>query len=200
MAGTETLFATLMTRIEVEEQLGSLGRSGGAIAIPDQAWGWALPLRSLEGHVGYFIAGAPEEPSPSAQFLLQVLAQQTGVALANAHLHAKDRATNAALAETVQALRRSTQIHDRFTRVAVAGEGQGWLVLRTSSRDTRSRLRIGTGTCGHGPARIALTRIRRLARLAVRRCCAVLCVRDGRSARATGSWPSPTPVPAYSAC
>jgi sugar diacid utilization regulator len=121
---TETLFATLTTRIEVEKQLRSLGRTGGAIAIPGEAWGWALPLRSLEGHVGYFIAGAPEEPSPSAQFLLQVLAQQTGVALANAHLHAKDRATNAALAETVQALRRSTQIHDRFTRVAVAGEGQ----------------------------------------------------------------------------
>jgi sugar diacid utilization regulator len=121
---TETLFATLTIRIEVEKQLRSLGRSGGAIAIPDEAWGWALPLRSLEGHVGYFIAGAPEEPSPSAQFLLQVLAQQTGVALANANLHAKDRATNAALAETVQALRQSTQIHDRFTRVAVAGEGQ----------------------------------------------------------------------------
>ena len=128
---TETLFATLTTRIEVEKQLRALGRSGGTIAIPGEAWGWALPLRSLEGHVGYFIAGAPEEPSPSEQFLLRVLAQQTGVALANAHLHAKEhataaelRATNAALAETVQALRQSTQIHDRFTRVAVAGEGQ----------------------------------------------------------------------------
>jgi sugar diacid utilization regulator len=118
-------------RTEMEKQLGALGPSGGPVAIPGEAWGWALPLRSLEGHIGYFIAGAPEEPSASEQFLLRVLAQQTGVALANAHLHARDRATaaelraaNAALAETVQALRQSTRIHDRFTRVAVAGEGQ----------------------------------------------------------------------------
>lgn len=120
----KTLFATLTTRIEVEKQLGALSHSGGTIAIPGQTWGWAVPLQSLAGHVGYFIAGAPAEPTPSEQLLLQVLAQQTGVALANAHLHAKERAANAALAETVQALRQSTQIHDRFTRVAVAGEGQ----------------------------------------------------------------------------
>ncbi len=60
-----------------------------------------------------------------------MLAQQTGVALANARLHAKERATaeelrsaNSTLAETVRALEHTTQIHDRFTRVAVAGEGQ----------------------------------------------------------------------------
>src|SRR6266508_2086885 len=77
----------------IEEQLGALGRSGGAIAIPGAAWGWALPLWTLEGHRGYFIAAAPREPSQSEQFLLRALA-------------------------------RTTQIHDRFTRVAVAGEGQ----------------------------------------------------------------------------
>jgi DNA-binding PucR family transcriptional regulator len=94
-------------------------------------WALALPLRSLEGHRGYFIVGAADQPSPSEQFLLRVLAQQTGVALANARLHAKERATaeelraaNTALAETVRALEQTTQIHDRFTRVAVAGEGQ----------------------------------------------------------------------------
>jgi DNA-binding PucR family transcriptional regulator len=116
---------------EVKRQLGRLGGTGGAITIPGQAWAWALPMRSLEGQVGYFVAAAGQEPSPPEQFLLRVLAQQTGVALANARLHAKERATarelrdaNAALAETVRALERTTEIHERFTRVAAASEGQ----------------------------------------------------------------------------
>ncbi len=123
-AGTEVL-------VEVETQLATLGPSGGAVAVPGQAWGWALPLRNLGGKVGYFVAAAAQEPPPTEQFLLRGLAQQTGVALANARLHVKERASaeelrgaNAALAETVRALERAAQIHDRFTRVAVTGEGQ----------------------------------------------------------------------------
>ena len=116
---------------DVEAQVARLDASGGAIAIPGQGWGWALPLRGLVGHVGYFIAAAATEPAASEQFLLRVLAQQTGVALANSRLHSRERTTaeelraaNTALGETVRALEQSTQIHDRFTRVAVAGEGQ----------------------------------------------------------------------------
>jgi sugar diacid utilization regulator len=118
-------------RAEVEAQLGTLGSSGGGLAITGEAWGWAFPLRSLEGHIGYLVVGAAMEPSPEEQFLLRVLAQQTGVALANAHLHARERMTaeelrsaNSALAETVHALERSTAIHERLTRVAVTGEGR----------------------------------------------------------------------------
>jgi DNA-binding PucR family transcriptional regulator len=118
-------------RAQVEAQFGALGRIGGAITIPGEGWGWALPLRSVQGHIGYFVAAAKGEPSPSEQFLLRALAQQTGVALANAGLHAKERATagelrvaNTVLAETVRALEHTTEIHDRFTRVAIAGEGQ----------------------------------------------------------------------------
>jgi DNA-binding PucR family transcriptional regulator len=118
-------------RADVETQLGALGRRGGVVAIPGEAWAWALPMRGVGGHVGYFVTAAANEPSAHAQFLCRVLVQQTGVALANARLHAKERATaeelrgaNTALAETVRALERTTQIHDRFTRVAVAGEGQ----------------------------------------------------------------------------
>ena len=58
------------------------------------------------------------------------MAQQTGVAVSNAQLHARERAiaaelaqTNAALQETVATLRRGMQIHERLTRVAAAGEG-----------------------------------------------------------------------------
>jgi sugar diacid utilization regulator len=117
-------------RAGVEEQLRSLEGSGGAVAIRGEGWGWAFPLRSLDSLVGYFIVAADGPPAQDQQFLLRVLAQQTGTALANAHLHAKERATaedlrvaNAALADTVQALEHTTRIHDRLTRVAVAGEG-----------------------------------------------------------------------------
>ena len=51
--------------------------------------------------------------------------------MSNARLHARERATaaelaatNAALAQTVTSLRRSMDIHDRLTQVAVSGEGQ----------------------------------------------------------------------------
>jgi anti-sigma regulatory factor (Ser/Thr protein kinase)/PAS domain-containing protein len=118
-------------RLGVEAQLRNLSPDGGAVAIPDQAWGWALPLRGLQEHTGYCVASAGEAPSPATQFLLRVFAQQTGVALTNTRLHARERATaeklrtsNAALAEAVGALEHTIQIHDRLTRVAVAGEGQ----------------------------------------------------------------------------
>jgi anti-sigma regulatory factor (Ser/Thr protein kinase) len=118
-------------RADIEAQLCALGPSGGAVAIPDQAWGWALTLRGLQEHIGYCVVSAAEVPSRATQFLLRVLAQQTGVALANTRLHTRERATaeklrgaNAALAEAVGALEHTTRIHDRLTRVAVAGEGQ----------------------------------------------------------------------------
>ena len=53
------------------------------------------------------------------------------MAVSNARLHARERATaaelaatNEALAETVTTLQRSMDIHQRLTRVAVSGEGQ----------------------------------------------------------------------------
>lgn len=118
-------------RAAVEAQLTLLEGAGGRLAIPHEHWGWAFPLRGLEGPIGYLIVTASEEPPAGEQFLLRVLAQQTGVALVNARLHAKERATaeqlsaaNAALAQTVRALEHSTAIHEQLTRVAVRGEGQ----------------------------------------------------------------------------
>ncbi|MBV9952610.1 MAG: helix-turn-helix domain-containing protein [Acidimicrobiia bacterium] len=117
--------------VEVETQLAVVSNAGGAIAAGQDAWGWAFPLRSLGGHLGFLTLSADLEPASGQQFLLRVLAQQTGVALANARLHARQRAqaaellaTNTRLAETVEALERSTAIHDRLTRTATAGEGQ----------------------------------------------------------------------------
>ncbi|HEV7829466.1 MAG TPA: helix-turn-helix domain-containing protein [Pseudonocardiaceae bacterium] len=118
-------------RAAVDAQLGLLGVGGGMLAVPNEQWAWAFPLRGLEGSIGHLVVAAPRQPSASEQFLLRVLAQQTGVALVNARLHAKERATaeqlsaaNTALAQTVRALERSTAIHDQLTRVAVGGEGQ----------------------------------------------------------------------------
>lgn len=115
----------------VDAQLGSLRAGGGRLSVPGEQWVWAFPLRGLEGPIGHLVVAAPEEPQESERFLLRVLAQQTGVALVNARLHASERATaeqlsaaNTALAQTVRALERSTAIHDQLTRVAVSGEGQ----------------------------------------------------------------------------
>jgi DNA-binding PucR family transcriptional regulator len=118
-------------REAAEAQFDVLTRVGGRLTIPGEFWSWALPVPGSGGAGGYFVVAADEEPTGPEQFLLRVLAQQTGVALANARLHARERATaeelrtaNAVLAETVRALEHTTRIHDRVTRVAVAGEGQ----------------------------------------------------------------------------
>src|SRR5215469_14729529 len=112
-------------------QLAALGAIGGEVELPARAWAWAYPLRGVGGLLGHLVASCDREPSAEERFLIQVLAQQTGVAVSNARLHAKERATaaelaatNAALAETVASLRRSMDIHERLTRVAVSGEGQ----------------------------------------------------------------------------
>ncbi|MGH3825147.1 MAG: PucR family transcriptional regulator [Pseudonocardiaceae bacterium] len=128
---TEPPYTEPAVRATVNAQLELLRGSGGMLAVPDEPWVWAFPLRGLDGPIGHLVVAASKEPPESEQFLLRVLAQQTGVALVNARLHANERATaeqlsaaNAALAQTVRALERSTAIHDQLTRVAVSGEGQ----------------------------------------------------------------------------
>jgi sugar diacid utilization regulator len=112
-------------------QLTALGSGSGPVDLPGQAWACAYPLRSISGLLGHLVASADQEPAAEARFVIQVLAQQTGVAVSNARLHARERATaaelaetNQALAQTVASLRRSMDIHERLTRVAVSGEGQ----------------------------------------------------------------------------
>jgi sugar diacid utilization regulator len=118
-------------RADLEAQYAVLSGAGGPVAILREAWAWAFSLRAIEGHFGFLVVSAPQEPPSSQQFLLRVLAQQTGVALANARRYARERATaaelkqaNSALAATVHALRQSMAIHERLTRVALATEGE----------------------------------------------------------------------------
>ena len=117
-------------RAEVEAQFAVMSEVGGAVGIPDEPWTWAFPLRSLAGHAGFLVVGGDFEPPTPEQFLLRVLAQQMGIALANARLHnrqtsatAEAQTLNRKLAETVVAYERRAAIHDRLTRAAAAGEG-----------------------------------------------------------------------------
>ena len=115
----------------VAGQLAALASEGGPVDLPGRAWAWAYPLRGVGGPLGHLVASCGEEPSAEQRFMVQVIAQQTGVAVSNARLHARERATaaelaatNEALAETVTTLQRSMDIHQRLTRVAMSGEGQ----------------------------------------------------------------------------
>lgn len=112
-------------------QLAGLGSGGGEVVLAGRGWAWAYPLRGVSGLLGHLIASCESEPPSEQRFLIQIIAQQAGVAVSNARLHARERATaaeltatNGVLAEAVSSLRRSRDIHDRLTRVAVSGEGQ----------------------------------------------------------------------------
>jgi sugar diacid utilization regulator len=114
---------------ELDEQLRALPETGGQVSL-DGGWAWGYPLRSIAGPIGHMVVYAECQPAGEEQFLAQVVAQQTGVAVSNARLHASERAiagelarANAALEETVATLRRGMQIHERLTQVEAAGEG-----------------------------------------------------------------------------
>jgi DNA-binding PucR family transcriptional regulator len=126
-------------------QLAALDRSGGPLNVDGAGWAWAYPLVSQDNMAGHLMVSRDTEPEPHHQFLLNVLVQQTGVALGNARLHARElasaereravadevRASNLALeramtelAHSSAAAQRSLDIHNRLTTVASAGEGQ----------------------------------------------------------------------------
>lgn len=136
----------------LQAQFTALGRIGGAVQVEGAYWAWAYTLFSLEGLGGYLVVSLDAEPEPHYQFLLNVLAQQTGAALANARLHARER-TNAErnrasaereraisndlrsanlaleeamiqLAQSSSTVQRSLDIHGKLTAAASAGKGQ----------------------------------------------------------------------------
>ncbi len=129
----------------LEAQLASLDDSGGALTVGQAGWAWAYPLTGVKQVAGHLLVSSDREPESHRQFLLGVLAQQAGVALVNARLHASERASitgerkiadqlrsaNLALEQALAELARSSaavqhsmDIHDRLTAVASAGQGQ----------------------------------------------------------------------------
>jgi sugar diacid utilization regulator len=98
--------------------------AAGSVTLPGVRWSWAYSLSSAHGPAGYLVVGAQAPPAEGERFLLQVLAQQAGVALANALLHRREREQSEELRVANLALLRSVEIHNRLTKVALGGEGQ----------------------------------------------------------------------------
>jgi hypothetical protein len=45
--------AGLLGAADLEAQLAVLSSAGGPLAVQGRPWGWAYPLRSFEGHLGF---------------------------------------------------------------------------------------------------------------------------------------------------
>jgi sugar diacid utilization regulator len=105
-----------------------LAAEGGPVTLADVPRSWAYSLASRHGSAGYLLVGAQVPPAEGERFLLQVLAQQAGVALANARLHSREREQAEELRIANLASQRTKEIHDRLTEVALGGEGQQGIV------------------------------------------------------------------------
>ena len=96
----------------------------GPVQLDGVPWSWAYPMSIPRGPSGYLMIGAEQEPAEPQRFLLRVLAQQAGVALANARLHTGQREQAQQLRVANLALRRTMEVHDTLTQVALEGRGQ----------------------------------------------------------------------------
>jgi hypothetical protein len=127
---TMTPFAGLALRAYLQDHMATLGRMGEAVDIPALPWAWAYPMQSISGRAGFVVISAAESPDAHNQYQLRLLAQQTGLALTNLRLRLQERRTaaeqatlNARLEETVGALRRGMEIHERLTEAVASGVG-----------------------------------------------------------------------------
>jgi signal transduction histidine kinase len=83
---------------QLSSTLDRLGPYGGAVPWSATAsatapgWVWAYPVQSSTSHAGLLVVAAAAEPPVEERFVLQALAQQTGVALVNAQLQADEHA------------------------------------------------------------------------------------------------------------
>lgn len=118
-------------RSALERQLAVLGQGGGRVTVAGVGWAFAFSLGAAHGSIGFLVVLADGEPSPEEQFLLQLLAQQTGVALTNARALTRGREAAAELSSINEALGRSLadvhrmmEIHARVDEVASSGRGQ----------------------------------------------------------------------------
>jgi hypothetical protein len=109
---------------DVPADLEALGEAGGAVGVPGATWAWAYPLRDL----GHLVVSAAEEPPPGERYLLRVLAQQAGAALAATRRETGQRAdaarlrtANAALAQKVAELERRIGSCERLSAAAAGG-------------------------------------------------------------------------------
>ena len=140
----------------IEPITAVLPSGGRQIELPAVPWAWTYPLFSPHGPGGYLIVGAAGPLTGSERFLLQVLAQQAAVALANAHLHYQEREQAEELQAANLALRRGMEIHDRLTKVALASDGQDGIaraVYELTGRSAAIEDRFGNLRAWAGPDR-----------------------------------------------
>jgi DNA-binding PucR family transcriptional regulator len=97
---------------------------GAVVSAAGIAWCWAYPMPQPLGESGCLVVSAAARPTECERIMLQILAQQAGISLANARLHSRERTRAAQLRATSLALKRGNDIHDRLTQVALSGEGQ----------------------------------------------------------------------------
>jgi DNA-binding PucR family transcriptional regulator len=101
------------------------------LTLATVTWAFAFLLVGIDERAGFLVVLAGGEPSPEEQFLLQLLAEQTGAALTNARAVARGREAAAELSSINQALGRSLadvhrmmEIHARVDEVASSGQGR----------------------------------------------------------------------------
>ncbi|MCU1489443.1 MAG: sugar diacid utilization regulator, partial [Acidimicrobiaceae bacterium] len=108
---------------ELVAAIAPLGPGGGPLQLKKWRWSFAFALTIAGGFSGFLVVCAPRRPAKHETFLIEGLAHQTALALANARLNHQDRRGAEELAAVVMALQQSMEIHERLTRVAIAGEG-----------------------------------------------------------------------------
>jgi sugar diacid utilization regulator len=73
------------------ERVTALAGTDGLVELPDRQWSGALALRGLGGLRGYVVLSARSVPTPYELFLLRLLAQQVGLAVAGTILRRAER-------------------------------------------------------------------------------------------------------------
>jgi signal transduction histidine kinase/CheY-like chemotaxis protein len=89
------------------DQLLALAPHGGRVEITDAPWAWAFPLSSLGGRVGDLVVSAAVAPSEDEMFVLQALARQIGVAIAQARFQQGEARANEELRDSMTELERA---------------------------------------------------------------------------------------------
>lgn len=152
----------------LETQLAELSGHDGQVDVGIGRRGWAFPLVSPGDVPGYVVVSSAAALEDHQRFMLAVLLQHAGMAIANARLHARQRAlseqlhrTNFSLEraasdaeEARAAAQRSVDIHRQLTAVAAAAEGVTGIaraVRRLSGRSVAVEDRHGNLLAWAGP-------------------------------------------------
>jgi sugar diacid utilization regulator len=113
----------------VAAELDALAGRDGPVRGETVKWRWAKSMRSGADHLGYIVITADVKPRSSDRFLLDVLAQQTAIALRAAQLTATVLAANesrvlisARLEAAVAEVSRRAHAHDLMTAAAIGGD------------------------------------------------------------------------------